>query len=123
MIGFIGSGLVSAQKQGTLPSVMSQFVTGTGSEAEPARELVWPLFFNTLVTGFYSWIALAIAALVAWQVVPNVLEMGTEERRARDEGKVVGDDHDPMISREIDEYEMHEGATPDWRNFATPSGR
>ena len=122
MIGFIGSGLVSAQKQGMLPSDMSQFVTGTGSEAEPARELVWPLFFNTLVTGFYSWIALAIAALVAWQVVPNILEMGTEERRARDEGKVVGDDHDPMISREIDEYEMYEGATPDWRNFAIPIG-
>ncbi len=68
-----------------------------------ATGAVWPLFFNTLFTGFDSWIALGLAGLVAWQVVPNIYGMGTEESRARNEGKVVGDDADPMISAEMDE--------------------
>jgi len=120
MVGFIGGGLVEAQKQGTLPSGMTNFVNAGGDQVTAATGAVWPLFFNTLFTGFYSWIALALAALVAWQVMPNVFEMGVEERRARDEGKVFGDDADPMISEEMDEYQVSETATPDWRNFAWP---
>jgi Na+/H+ antiporter NhaC len=120
MVGFIGGGLVEAQKQGTLPSGMSNFVNTGGDQVTAATGAVWPLFFNTLFTGFYSWIALAIAGLVAWQVVPNIFLMGTEERRARNEGKVVGDDAEPMLSKEMDEYEMADAAMPDWRNFAWP---
>lgn len=120
LIGFIGAGLTEAQKQGNLPSDMSQFVTGSGESASAATAQVWPLFFNSLFFGFYSWVALIIAAGVAWQIVPNIFGMGEEERRAREEGKVVGDDDDPMISKEMDEYEMADTATPDWRNFAIP---
>ncbi|WP_135303258.1 Na+/H+ antiporter NhaC family protein [Haloarcula amylovorans] len=120
MVGFIGGGLVEAQKQGSLPSSMSNFVNSGGDQVTAATGAVWPLFFNTLFTGFYSWIALALAALVAWQVVPNIYEMGVEESRARETGAVVGDDADPMISEEMDEYEVAETATPDWRNFAWP---
>ena len=120
MIGFMGSGLVASARQDLLPDGMNGFVTGSGNGLEVVRAEVWPLFFNTLFTGFYSWVALAIAGLVAWQVVPNLRGMGTEERRARDEGKVVGEDHTPMISEEMDEYRMYEGATPRWTNFAVP---
>ncbi|WP_254545644.1 Na+/H+ antiporter NhaC family protein [Halomarina pelagica] len=120
MIGFIGAGLVEAQKQGTLPGSMGSYVEGTGESASAVTREIWPLFFNTLFTGFYSWIALAIAALVAWQVFPNLREMHSEERRARNGGGVVGEDHDPMISEEMAAYDMYEGATPDWRNFAFP---
>ncbi|WP_232688736.1 Na+/H+ antiporter NhaC family protein [Halobacterium zhouii] len=116
MVGFIGAGLEQAASQGTLPPSMGEFVNN-GSAVTGA---VWPLFFNTLFTGFYSWFALGIAALVAWQVVPNVFEMGEEEERAHAGDGVVGPDDDPMISEEMDEYEMYEGATPDWRNFAVP---
>ncbi|WP_435346096.1 Na+/H+ antiporter NhaC family protein [Haloarchaeobius sp. HRN-SO-5] len=122
LIGFIGAGLTAAKRQGDLPSHMSGMVTGTGENAQAVTSEVWPLFLNTMFTGFYSWIALAIAALVAWQVVPNFGPMRREERRARQDGKVVGDDHDPMISREMDEYEMAETATPRWQNFAIPIG-
>jgi Na+/H+ antiporter NhaC len=120
MVGFIGAGLVAAQKQGTLPGTMSNYVSGSGQEASAVTDAVWPLFFNTLFTGFYSWIALGLSALVAWQVVPNFWEMGREERRARETGKIVGEDDDPMISREMERYEMYEGATPRWTNFAIP---
>jgi Na+/H+ antiporter NhaC len=120
MIGFIGGGLVEAQRQGTLPERLSGYVSGSGESASAVTQEVWPLFFNTLFTGFYSWIALGLAALVAWQVLPNLAGMGREETRARDEGKVVGDDQDPMISEEMSDYRMHEDATPDWRNFAFP---
>lgn len=120
MVGFMGSGLVAAAEQDVLPGRMSGFVTGSGQEMEVVREAVWPLFFNTLFTGFYSWAALIIAGLVAWQVVPNIRGMGIEERRARQEGKVFGDDDTPMISEEMDEYQMYEGATPRWSNFAIP---
>ncbi|WP_246983970.1 Na+/H+ antiporter NhaC family protein [Halorientalis marina] len=120
MVGFMGGGLVQAYEQGILPAGMTDVVDTGGSEVTAATGAVWPLFFNTLFTGFYSWIALAIAALVAWQVVPNIGEMGTEESRARAGGGVLGEDADPMISEEMDEYETYEGATPDWRNFAIP---
>ena len=120
MISFIGAGLVQAAKQGQLPNHMSGLVAQSGGEATAVKAKIWPLFFNTLLTGFYSWIALVIAGLVAWQVFPNILEMGDEEDRARAGEGVVGEDHDPMISREMEAYEMYEGADPDWRNFAVP---
>jgi Na+/H+ antiporter NhaC len=120
MVGFIGAGLVEAQRQDMLPRGMTEFVSGTGEQASAATAEIWPLFFNTLLTGFYSWVALALAALVAWQVAPNILGMGREERRARAGDGVVGEDHEPMLSEEMQEYEMYEGADPDWRNFAIP---
>jgi Na+/H+ antiporter NhaC len=120
LIGFIGGGLTEAQKQGVLPADMGGFVSGTGESASAVTAEIWPLFFNSLFFGFYSWIALIIAGLVAWQVVPNIFEMADEESRARSGGGVVGEDHDPMISEEMDEYEMAPTADPDWRNFAIP---
>lgn len=120
LIGFIGGGLTEAQKQEVLPAGMNEFVQGTGESASAVTAEIWPLFFNSLFFGFYSWIALAIAALVAWQIFPNIRGMGREETRARNGGGVVGEDHDPMISEEMDEYEMAPTATPDWRNFAIP---
>ncbi|QLG26372.1 sodium:proton antiporter [Halorarum halophilum] len=120
MVGFIGAGLVAAAQQGTLPPGMSNYVSGSGNEAEAVTQQVWPLFFNTLFTAFYSWIALILAALVAWQVVPNMFGMRKEEERARRGDGVVGEDDSPMISEEMKQYEMYEGATPDWRNFAVP---
>jgi Na+/H+ antiporter NhaC len=120
LVGFIGGGLVQAQQRGTLPPGMSEFVTGTGGSASAATSEIWPLFFNSLFFGFYSWIALLLAGLVAWQVVPDLFEMGQEEGRARAGEGVVGPNAEPMISREMDEYEAAETATPDWRNFAVP---
>lgn len=122
LISFIGQGLVQAQTQGLLPGSMSSFVTGSGQQASAATSEIWPLFFNSLFFGFYSWIALIIAALVAWQIFPNIQGMKREEERARSGNGVVGPDDDPMISKEMDQYEMAEGATPDWRNFAIPIG-
>ncbi len=120
LIGFIGSGLESAHSQNILPASMSGYVVQNGGQAQAATDQIWPLFFNSLAFGFYSWTALIIAALVAWQVFPNIFGMRREEERARNGGGVLGDDHDPMISREMDEYEVADSATPDWRNFAIP---
>nr|WP_216824719.1 hypothetical protein [Salinigranum rubrum] len=117
MVGFIGGGIEQAASQGSLPQRMSEFVNSSG---EAVTGAIWPLFFNTLFTGFYSWIALGLAALVAWQVFPNIRGMAEEEQRARAGEGVVGEDHDPMISEEMDEYTVYEGATPDWRNFVVP---
>ncbi|MFC7201768.1 Na+/H+ antiporter NhaC family protein [Halospeciosus flavus] len=121
MVGFIGAGLVQAKKQGILPDAYSEFVTTTsGGDVQAVADAIWPLFFNTLFTGFYSWAALGLAALVAWQVFPNVGGMAEEERRARSGGGVLGEEHNPMISEEMADYEMYEGATPDWKNFLVP---
>jgi Na+/H+ antiporter NhaC len=120
LVGFIGAGLATAAQQNVLPSDMSSYVTRTGDGVQAATDAVWPLFFNTLGFAFYSWTALIIAALVAWQVVPNIFEMGREEARARAGDGVVGPDADPLLSDEVANYEMSEAATPDWRNFAVP---
>ncbi|WP_435077676.1 Na+/H+ antiporter NhaC family protein [Halococcus sp. AFM35] len=120
LVGFIGAGLTAAARQNVLPSDMSNYVTRTGDGVQAATDAVWPLFFNTLGFAFYSWTALVIAALVAWQIVPNIFEMGREESRARAGDGVIGPDADPLISDEVANYEMSEAATPDWRNFAVP---
>ncbi len=120
LVGFIGAGLTAAARQNVLPSDMSSYVTRTGNGVQAATDAVWPLFFNTLGFAFYSWTALLIAALVAWQIVPNIFEMGREESRARAGDGVVGPDADPLISDEVANYEMSKAATPDWRNFAVP---
>jgi Na+/H+ antiporter NhaC len=120
LVGFIGAGITAAAQQNVLPSDMSNYITQTGNGVQAATDAVWPLFFNTLGFAFYSWVALIIAALVAWQVVPNIFGMGREESRARAGGGVVGPDDDPLLSDEVANYEMSEAATPDWRNFAIP---
>jgi Na+/H+ antiporter NhaC len=120
MVGFIGGGLEQAASNGNLPAAFSQFVDTSGESATAVTSEIWPLFFNTIFTGFYSWVSLAIAALIAWQIVPNIREMGDEERRARSGGGVIGEDHNPMLSTEMEEYEMYEGADPSWVNFAVP---
>ena len=123
LVGFIGGGLEAAAQNGQLSGSLSSMVTtNADGELTAAVNEVWPLFLNALFTGFYSWIALFVAAGVAWQVVPNFGPMREEERRGREEGKVVADDDDPMISREMDQYGMSDAATPDWRNFAIPLG-
>ncbi|WP_435359409.1 Na+/H+ antiporter NhaC family protein [Haloarchaeobius sp. DFWS5] len=122
LIGFLGKGLVQAKSDGNLPNHLSSTVSGSGQETSAVVNEVWPLFLNTIFFGFYSWVALAIAAGVAWQVVPNFGPMKREEKRAREEGKVLGEDHDPMISEEMDQYSMAETATPRWQNFAIPIG-
>ena len=85
---------------------MTGLVAQSGGEPIAVKAKIWPLFFNTLLTGFYSWIALIIAGLVAWQVFPNILEMGDEEDRARAGEGVMGEDHDPIISREMEERDV-----------------
>lgn len=120
LVGFIASGLVTAAKQGVLPASMSEYVTRTGEGIQPVIDAVWPLFFSTIPFAFYSWLALILAALVAWQIFPNIFEMGKEEERARNDGGVIGPDANPLMADEISEYEMYEGATPDWRNFLIP---
>jgi Na+/H+ antiporter NhaC len=120
LIGFMASGLVTAAEQGVLPASMSEYVTKTSEGFQPVTDAVWPLFFNTIAFAFYSWAALILAALVAWQVMPNIFGMGDEESRARAGDGVIGPDAEPLLSDEIAEYEMYEGATPDWRNFLVP---
>ncbi|EMA55316.1 MULTISPECIES: Na+/H+ antiporter NhaC family protein [Halococcus] len=120
LVGFIGAGITAAAQQDVLPSGMSNYVTQSGDGLQAATDAIWPLFFNSIGFAFYSWTALVIAALVAWQVIPNVFGMGREEERARNGGGVVGPDDDPLVSDEMSNYAMYEGATPDWRNFAIP---
>ena len=71
MISFIGAGLVQAAKQGQLPSHMTGLVAQSGGEPTAVTAKIWPLFFNTLSKGFYSWIALTLAGLVAWPAFPQ----------------------------------------------------
>ena len=120
LIGFIGGGIEQAASSGSLPADMGNYVSQGANGPSAVTSEIWPLFFNSLAFGFYSWTALVIAGLVAWQVFPNIFGMKHEEERARNGGGVVGEDDDPMISREMDQYEMSETADPDWRNFAVP---
>ena len=47
---------------------MTGLIAQSGGEPTAVMVKIWPLTFMTLLTGIYSWIALTIAGLVAWQV-------------------------------------------------------
>ncbi len=101
-VGLIRDGLVEAQQQGTLPSGMTNFVNTGGEQVTAATGAVWPLFFNTLVNQSLSMDRARPRRPRHVKSCQHSTAMGTEESRARNEWKVVGDDADPMSSVGMD---------------------
>lgn len=70
------------------------------------------VFVQAIPYNFYGWIAVALAGIVAFELVPDFGPMRAAERRARVEGKLVRDGGTPLTGEELDQIQTREGARP-----------
>jgi len=76
------------------------------SEAEAMN-----IFINSIVNNFYGWGSVLLAGLVAAHIVPIYGPMKQAEQRARETGKVIADNAEPLQSVELEEIEPPQGMT------------
>ncbi|GAA0199452.1 Na+/H+ antiporter NhaC family protein [Haladaptatus pallidirubidus] len=77
------------------------------------------VFIQSIPFRFYSLFALALVFVVVltdWDFGP----MQTAERRARDEGKLLRDDANPMMETQASDIETPEHVNPRWWYFVSP---
>jgi len=71
---------------------------------------------------FYCIAALALCGLISFRVIPDFGPMKKAEDRAWNEGKVIGDNATPLLSRELDNIKPKEGIKPSlFVNFLMPA--
>ncbi len=70
------------------------------------------VFIRSIPYNFYGWLAVIMAGLIAFGVVPNFGPMRRAERRAREEGKVLRDGARPLAGEELETIRPREGKTP-----------
>jgi len=75
--------------------------------------------FHAMPYNFYPMLALGLALLLIF-TKKDFGPMAKAERRAREEGKVLADNAQPMISEELTEVATKEGVCPKARNMILP---
>ncbi|MCX8014022.1 MAG: hypothetical protein N3A02_07000 [Rectinema sp.] len=75
-------------------------------------EIGMTTFIRSIPFNFYGILAVAIAGLIAYQIIPNFGPMKRAEERALKEGKVIRDGATPLSGVELEEIEPAEGKTP-----------
>jgi Na+/H+ antiporter NhaC len=70
------------------------------------------VFIKAIPYNFYGWLAVIIAGLVAYQILPTFGPMRTAERRAVEEGKVLRDGATPLTGEEMDLIQPAPGKKP-----------
>lgn len=71
---------------------------------------------------FYGIASILMVGLIALGIIPDFGPMGKAEKRAREEGKVLGDNAKPLLSKELDEIKPKEGIKPNLLiNFFAPA--
>jgi len=69
------------------------------------------VFVNSIPYNLYGLLSIALAGVIAVGVVPDFGRMKVAERRAREKGKVLREDANPLIGVEIEQIEPKEGKT------------
>jgi len=67
------------------------------------------VFLQAIPFNLYGWLALILAGLVAFELVPDFGPMRAAERRAREEGKLVRDGASPLTGEEFDQIQPRAG--------------
>src|SRR6056297_377075 len=66
-------------------------------------------FVRSIPYNFYAWLAITLAALLAFEIIPDFGPMKKAEKRAHKEGKVIRDGGTPMTGKELDDVKPPEG--------------
>ncbi|MDH4109567.1 MAG: transporter [Gammaproteobacteria bacterium] len=78
-------------------------------------------FVASIPYNVYSWLAVLLVGLIAVGIVPDFGPMRAAERRAENEGKVLRDGAEPLMSEELTAIEPYPGvATSLFWNFVLP---
>lgn len=71
---------------------------------------------------FYGMFSVIMVGLIAFGVIPDFGPMAKAEKRARETGKVIGDEAKPLLGKEIEEIQPKEGIKPSlFINFLAPA--
>lgn len=71
---------------------------------------------------FYGITSVFMVGFIATGIIPDYGPMGKAEKRAREEGKVIGDNAKPLLSKELDDIKPNEGVKPNLLiNFFAPA--
>ena len=71
---------------------------------------------------FYGMFSVIMVGLLAFGVIPDFGPMAKAEKRARETGKVIGDEAKPLLGKEIEEIQPKEGIKPSlFINFLAPA--
>ena len=68
------------------------------------------VFIRAIPFNLYGWLAVILAGLVAFELVPEIGSMRAAERRTREEGKPLRDGATPLTGQELDDIEPRPGA-------------
>jgi Na+/H+ antiporter NhaC len=66
-------------------------------------------FIQSIPYNFYGWLAVILAGLIAYRIVPNFGPMRKAEQRAFNQGKVLRDGAVPLTGKELDSIKPIEG--------------
>ncbi|NQT17177.1 MAG: transporter [Planctomycetes bacterium] len=67
------------------------------------------VFIRSIPYNFYGWLAVIMAGLIAFHVLPNFGPMRRAEQRARDDGKVLREGAKPLAGEELETIHPLEG--------------
>lgn len=71
---------------------------------------------------FYGMFSVIMVGLIAFGVIPDFGPMAKAEKRARETGKVIGDEAKPLLGKEIEQIQPKEGTKPSlFINFLAPA--
>lgn len=92
---------------------------GMGPIANDSQAIA--VFIRSIPYNVYALLAVVMVGLIASRIVPEFGPMRTAERRAQDEGKVLRDGAQPLMSRELTDIEPFDGVrTSLFWNFVLP---
>lgn len=86
---------------------MAGLLVGLGAFVD--RDIAMNAVVRMVPYNFYGILSVAMVGLIAFGLIPDYGPMRKAEKRARETGKVIGDDARPMIGRELSEIKPKEG--------------
>ena len=86
------------------------------------KTLAMDAMIHMVPYNFYGIIATLMVGLIALGIIPDFGPMAKAEKRARETGKVIGDNAKPLLGKELSEIKPNEGIKPNLLiNFFAPA--
>lgn len=99
---------------------MAGLLVGIGAFVD--RNIAMNAVVKMVPYNFYGILSVVMVGLIALGIIPDYGPMAKAEKRARETGKVIGDDARPLLGKELSEIQPKEGVKPNlFINFLAPA--
>lgn len=99
---------------------MAGLLVGIGAFVD--RNIAMNAVVKMVPYNFYGILSVVMVGLIALGIIPDYGPMAKAEKRARETGKVIGDDAKPLLGKELSEIQPKEGVKPNlFINFLAPA--